>query len=159
MDAFALHLATPEATAGLGRRLAPLLRVGDVVGLSGPLGAGKSTLARGAIEAFSGEREAPSPTFPLVEIYPGPGFDLWHFDLYRLAKREDAFELGIEEAFAHGASLIEWAERVIDLLPAHALAIRLDPAGAKRIARLAGGGDWQQRLEALARAPESTQRS
>lgn len=158
LEAVLIHLASAQSTADLGRGLAALLRVGDVVGLSGPLGAGKSTLARGAIEAFSGEREAPSPTYPLVETYPGRDFDLWHFDLYRLGKAEDVFELGFEHALSEGAALIEWPERILDLLPAHALAIRIEPQGEARAARLAGGGDWPARLAALAPPPESTQR-
>lgn len=146
-----LYLPDEAATAALGAALAPLARAGDVIGLSGPLGAGKTTLARGFIAALTGAREAPSPTFALVEPYEvrpdaPDGFTLWHFDLYRLEKAEDVWELGWEEALETGAALVEWPERVAALLPEDALIVRLDPAGAGRRARFAGGGDWPARL-------------
>ncbi|MBB5517493.1 tRNA (adenosine(37)-N6)-threonylcarbamoyltransferase complex ATPase subunit type 1 TsaE [Amphiplicatus metriothermophilus] len=146
-----LFLPHEAATAALGARLAPLARAGDAIGLSGPLGAGKTTLARGLIGALTGARETPSPTFALVEPYevrPGApdGFTLWHFDLYRLEKAEDVWELGWEEALETGAALIEWPERVAALLPARALVLRLEPEGAGRRVRFAGGGDWPDRL-------------
>lgn len=148
MTDIALTLADEAATAALGGALAPLLRPGDVVALSGPLGAGKTTLARGLIAALTGARETPSPTFALALTYEAPGFSLWHFDLYRLERAEDAYELGLEEAFASGASLIEWPERIAALLPADALMIRLDAAGPGRRARLRGGEGWRTRLAA-----------
>ena len=85
----------------LGAGLAPRLGAGDVVCLWGGLGAGKTTFARGAISAWTGrDEEAPSPTYTLVQTYEGPAGSLWHMDLYRLAAPEQAYELGIEEAFA-----------------------------------------------------------
>lgn len=146
MTDVSLTLPDEAATAALGGALAPLLRPGDVVALSGPLGAGKTTLARGLIAALCGAREAPSPTFALALAYDAPGFALWHFDLYRLERAEDAYELGLEEAFASGASLIEWPERIAALLPPDALLIRLDAEGDGRRARLRGGGEWPARL-------------
>ena len=81
----------------LGRRLAAHLTPGDVVCLSGSLGAGKTTLARGAIETWTGEaQETPSPTYTLVQMYDGPRGQLWHVDLYRLKRAEEATELGLE---------------------------------------------------------------
>ncbi len=149
MTDITLPLADEAATAALGAWLAPIIRTGDVIGLSGPLGAGKTTLARGLIAALTGAREAPSPTFALVETYETPAFSLWHFDLYRLEKPEEAWELGLEEAFGSGAAVIEWPERIAALLPADMLLIRLDPDAGTRRARLRGGGAWQDRLAAV----------
>lgn len=143
----AIRLEDEDATAALGRALAPCLRRGDVVCLSGPLGAGKTTLARGLIAALSGER-APSPTFALVETYLTPQGPLWHFDLYRIARAEEVAELGLEDALSDIA-LIEWPERIAAMLPENALVIRFDAAGDGRIARIAGGGDWDERLKGL----------
>lgn len=147
MADLSIDLGDATATEALGRRLAPLLETGDVICLFGPLGAGKTTFSRGVIAALTGAKEAPSPTFALVETYEGAEATLWHFDLYRLARPEDVWELGLEEALANGASLIEWPERIIDHIPASALAIRFDYAGDGRKATLRAGENWAERLK------------
>lgn len=149
MSDITLDLADETATTALGASLASIIRPGDVIGLSGPLGAGKTTLARGLIAALTGVSEAPSPTFALVETYETPALSLWHFDLYRLEKPEEAWELGLEESFGSGAALIEWPERIAPFLPEDMLLIRLDPDRGTRRARLRGGGGWPGRLAAL----------
>ncbi|UCH74219.1 MAG: tRNA (adenosine(37)-N6)-threonylcarbamoyltransferase complex ATPase subunit type 1 TsaE [Rhodospirillales bacterium] len=146
-------LADPDATARLAVALAGLLRAGDVVALYGDLGSGKTTFARALIRALTGETEdVPSPTFTLVQSYTAPAFEIWHFDLYRLDRPEDAVELGIEEAMAEGVTLIEWPARLGAWLPARRLEVRLAYADADtaRIATLAGTGDWPERLRELA---------
>src|ERR1700728_1701643 len=122
-----LDLPEEAATAALAERIAALARTGDVFALRGDLGAGKTSFARAFIRAITRERgagddEVPSPTFTLVQIYE-PG--IWHFDLYRLRTPEEAWELGIEEAFAEGIALIEWPERLGPLLPQRRLDIAL----------------------------------
>jgi tRNA threonylcarbamoyladenosine biosynthesis protein TsaE len=147
-----LGLALPDeaATAGLGARLAPLLRPGDVVCLAGGLGAGKTTLARAIVGAAMGAPvEVPSPTFTLVQVYETPRLLLWHFDLYRLASPAEVLELGWEEAREEAAILVEWPERLGPLLPEGRLEIRLDLAGTGRLAHLAAFGDWTRRLTHL----------
>lgn len=139
-------LADEGETRAFGARLALLLRRGDVLALVGPLGAGKTTLARGLIAAATGEDDAPSPTFPLVLAYEAAGMTIWHFDLYRLTRAEDAYELGIESAFVDGASLVEWPEKLGSLLPQTALRVRLDPLGGFRRAALEGDEAWLRRL-------------
>ncbi len=148
MDA-TIPLPDETATLALGARLGRLLRAGDIVALSGPLGAGKTSLARAAIGALTGRAEAPSPTFGLVETYDAPGFTLWHFDLYRLEKAEEVWELGFEEALDGGALLIEWPERIAALLPAQTLLIRLTPETDGRRALVRGGEEWSARLMGL----------
>ncbi|HZT52092.1 MAG TPA: tRNA (adenosine(37)-N6)-threonylcarbamoyltransferase complex ATPase subunit type 1 TsaE [Stellaceae bacterium] len=148
-----LSLADEHATDALGARLAPLARAGDVIALQGPLGSGKTTLARAFIRARFGRREdVPSPTFTLAEIYTGDGPAVWHFDLYRLGSPEEAWELGIEEAFADAISLIEWPERLGPLLPAERLGITLafGASEAARRARLEPSPSWVPRLAGLA---------
>jgi tRNA threonylcarbamoyladenosine biosynthesis protein TsaE len=146
MRAIEIDLPSEAATSALGVRLAPLLHRGDVIALSGPLGAGKTTLARALIATLTQERDIPSPTFGLVAAYEASAFELMHFDLYRLERPHDVWELGLEDALSDAASLIEWPERIDALLPDHALAVRLTPSGAGRRARLLGGGDWGNRL-------------
>ena len=133
-----VELADEEATLALGARLAGEARRGDVFALGGGLGAGKTTLARGFIRALTTpDEEVPSPTFTLVQVYETRKGMVWHFDLYRLEDPEEAWELGIEEAFADGISLIEWPERLSALLPARRRQVALEIAGDRRRARLA----------------------
>jgi len=150
-----IEIALPElaATAEFARRLAPLLRAGDVIGLAGDLGSGKTTLARNLIAALSDrDREVPSPTFTLVQTYDCGALTVWHFDLYRIERPADVFELGFEDALADGVTLVEWPERLGALMPADHLIVTLlqGPTADARIARLAGRGAWAERLD---RAP------
>ena len=121
MPAFSMSLANETATAELGATLAQRLRPGDVVGLYGELGSGKTTLARAILRAAAGDPDliVPSPTFTLVEIYETARGTYWHFDLYRLEAPEQVYELGWEEALAEGIVLIEWPQRLGALLPKH----------------------------------------
>ena len=143
-----LTLADPAATDALGRKLAAILRPGDVVALEGPLGSGKTALARAAIRALtSPEEDVPSPTFTLVQSYESPQGPLYHFDLYRLEAPDQAVELGIDDAFAEGISLVEWPDRLGGYLPRRHLKIVLAAGATKdsRIARISGGAPWKER--------------
>lgn len=137
----AIPLADPAATEALGALLAGALTVGDVLFLKGPLGAGKTTLARGLIAAWTGEAEVPSPTYTLVQTYQGPRGPLWHLDLYRLEDPEEIFDLGFEEGLETALMVIEWPERMGAFAPANRIEIALDSDGDGRIARLSGHGD------------------
>ena len=149
-DSRALALPDAAATLALGRRLGARLGPGDVVCLSGNLGAGKTTLARGVIEAWTGAaEEAPSPTYTLVQTYEGARGELWHVDLYRLKRAEDAWELGLDDAFASAATLIEWPERLEGQTPRDRLDIELSPAGEGRRAVLTAHGAWRHRLDTI----------
>lgn len=149
------NLALPDlaATSLLARRLGPLLRAGDVVALHGQLGAGKTAFARALIQGLQEDpEEVPSPTFSLVQQYKIGALCLWHFDLYRISSPAEAYELGIEEAFAEGISLIEWPENLGGLLPPGRLDIYLSlPPGAGfdgtlRLVRMEAHGNWRSRL-------------
>jgi len=156
-DILTLHSASEAATQALGRALAARLRVGDVLALSGPLGAGKTALARAVIRAATGRPDmvVPSPSFTLLQIYDGGpgGAPLWHVDLYRLSAPEELIELGLEDAWQEAITLVEWPEHAGEALPAGRLDIRLAPAGetARDIA-ISGGADWARRLDGLAGA-------
>jgi tRNA threonylcarbamoyladenosine biosynthesis protein TsaE len=154
-DRPALPVALPDlaATHRLAARLAAVLRPGDVVGLAGALGAGKTEFARAAIGALGGPAEVPSPTFTLVQTYELGDLTLWHFDLYRLAAPEEALELDIEDAFAEGISLIEWPERLGALMAADWLELRLLPGDGPeaRCAELVAHGNWAERLGEIER--------
>lgn len=150
LDSREISLPDAAATEAFGQRLGAVLSGGDVICLRGGLGAGKTTLARGAISAWTGaQEEAPSPTYTLVQTYDGPRGELWHVDLYRLKAPEEALELGLEEAFADAACLIEWPERLGGYLPADRLDIALEPREGGRTARLVGHGAWRTRIDAI----------
>ena len=141
-----ITLATENDTLALGAAVAPHVRRGEVVALHGPLGAGKTTFARGFIQALAAaDEEVVSPTFTLVQVYDTPEGPIWHFDLYRLEKPGDVLELGFEDALATGISLIEWPERLGTLLPPARLDIVLASAGTARTATLSGAG-WAERI-------------
>ncbi|HAY05642.1 MAG TPA: tRNA (adenosine(37)-N6)-threonylcarbamoyltransferase complex ATPase subunit type 1 TsaE [Hyphomonas sp.] len=144
------NLPSERETQALGAALAALLRPGDVVALHGDLGAGKTTLARGLVQALLGRpEEVPSPTYTLVQVYEAPAFPLWHFDLYRLDQPEDVEELGWDET-VEGVALIEWPERAGALLPKSRLDVYLEISGEGRRARLEPRGEgWQERLDEL----------
>jgi tRNA threonylcarbamoyladenosine biosynthesis protein TsaE len=151
MPARTLTLPDEAATAALGARLARLLETGDVVRLYGDLGAGKTTLARAVIEALTGEADAPSPTYTLVQSYETrDGRLLAHADLYRLEDEDELDELGLDEALEHGMALIEWPDRAPSFAPADRLDLTLIETGkGARDAELRGHGRWEGRVDRL----------
>ena len=145
-----LHLAAPEDTARLGRWLATCLRPGDTVLLQGPIGSGKSHLARSVIQSWLGRlEEVPSPTFTLVQTYGEGANEIWHADLYRLSHPDEVIERGLEDAFGRAICLIEWPERLGRATPASALRIDFLQDGEGRRVVLAGSADWAERLSRI----------
>jgi tRNA threonylcarbamoyladenosine biosynthesis protein TsaE len=141
-------LKDETATARLGARIAAALGPGEAVCLTGPLGAGKSTLARALVRALtSPDEEVPSPTFTLVQFYEGPRLRVAHFDLYRLSNPDEAYEIGLDEALDEGAAVIEWPERLAGRLPPDRLDIEIVIGGdeAGRTVRITPHGAWEGR--------------
>jgi tRNA threonylcarbamoyladenosine biosynthesis protein TsaE len=137
-------LPDEAATAALGAKVAAVLQPGWAVCLSGPLGAGKSTLARALIRALTTPtEEVPSPTFTLVQSYEGP-LPVSHFDLYRLSSPDEAWEIGFDEALESGAVVVEWPQRLGDRQPADRLDIEIAPSadGHARVATITPHGAW-----------------
>src|SRR5260221_1140282 len=145
-----LTLRDEAATAELGALIAAALAPGDVVALSGELGAGKTALARAILRSLGVGGHVPSPTFTLVQAYETPGLTLHHFDFYRIERASELSELGLDDALEGGAVLIEWPERGMpDYLTADALKITLDPTGeTTREARSSGPQRWRDALGA-----------
>ncbi len=130
-----IPLPNPQATEAFGVSLALLLRIGDVIALFGPLGAGKTTLARGLLRGLGHDGDVPSPTFAIVQPYDPPAVRLpvAHVDLYRIEGPDELEELGLDDFLAVGALLIEWPERLPRLWP-QTLRLRLaDAEGARAL--------------------------
>ena len=142
-----MRLPSPEATEALGVRLAAQLRPGDVIALFGDLGAGKTTLTRGLLRGLGFRGDVASPTFPIVQPYDELRLPVWHLDLYRIEDEEEIVELGLDDALADGALLIEWPERLGERLWPHALrlVLRREGEGARALTAEvppAWGGRW-----------------
>ena len=118
-------LASEAETAALGARLAELARAGDVITLSGPLGIGKTALARGLIAALGHEGDVPSPSFAIVQPYEELHPPVWHVDLYRIEETSEIEELGLDSA-ADALLIVEWPERAGPRPWANALHLSLD---------------------------------
>ena len=144
-----LELIDEAATAALAARLSQAVGPGDVIALFGNLGMGKSVFARAFIRAYANsDEDVPSPTFTLVQMYAADAAPVFHFDLFRLKAAEEVIELGIEDAFADGISVIEWPDRLGAWMPANRLEVHLTAGDREcaRKARLIGYGYWQARL-------------
>jgi len=123
---FSCHLDTADTTADMARALGQHLSAGDVILLSGDVGAGKTHFARTLIQSLLTTLEdVPSPTFTLVQTYDTPHGDIWHSDLYRLSNTHEIEELGLTDAFETAICLVEWPDRLGTLTPQNALSITL----------------------------------
>ena len=120
-----MTLQDEAATAAFGAQLAGVARAGDVITLSGPLGVGKTALARGFIAALGHHGEVPSPSFALVQPYEDLDPRVWHVDLYRIEEVSELGELGLDSA-ADAVLLVEWPERAGEGAWPNALALSLD---------------------------------
>ena len=152
-----LRTATADDTRGVGAAIAPLLRIGDVLVLTGELGAGKTTLVRGIASGLGAAEHVASPTFTLVREYVTGRVPVAHVDVFRLDRVQDVVDLALDELEGGACVLIvEWGDAVEELLPDDRLRVELtteDPAGqidARRIAITSGGASWLERAEELA---------
>jgi tRNA threonylcarbamoyladenosine biosynthesis protein TsaE len=130
-DAVNLHTATPGATRKIGERIGRMLRPGDVVLLSGDLGAGKTVLAQGIGRGLGVTDPIKSSSFVIMNEYDGASLRLYHADLYRLEDPEQVAELALDELAANGVLVIEWPERAPNELPEDHLALHLAYDGAR----------------------------
>jgi tRNA threonylcarbamoyladenosine biosynthesis protein TsaE len=151
-----------EETKELGRRLGRALQVGDVVGLVGPLGAGKTTFAQGIAQGLEvpADRNVASPTFALVNEHPGR-VPLVHADLYRIERDGELRELGLDEAVDRAAMVVEWLDRFPGAVPADHLIVEIAFGGSgsgsgsdgRRLLTPRASGPRSQRLAAVLAAP------
>ncbi|MBO2516661.1 MAG: tRNA (adenosine(37)-N6)-threonylcarbamoyltransferase complex ATPase subunit type 1 TsaE [Clostridiales bacterium] len=122
--------ASREDTENLGRALAKQLRAGDIVLLDGPMGAGKSELARGIARGLGITGSVPSPSFTILNCYDRGTVPLYHFDWWRVGDESELYDIGAEEYMGgDGICLIEWFEKGPSLLPENALRIIIRPTG------------------------------
>jgi len=148
---FIRYFAATEADLmAFGGRLQPLLKPGDVLALTGELGAGKTTFSRGLIQSALGQdEEVPSPTYTLVQTYELGSHELWHCDLYRLAAPDDVLELGLIDMEPDIISLIEWPDKMGRHLALDALNVHIAFKDDGREVILSGPPVWAERLKGL----------
>lgn len=147
---------TEQETKRLATALSRITHAGDVWALFGTLGMGKSVFARAFIESLTGAKEVPSPTFTLVQIYPTPDFDIFHYDLYRLKSPEEIWELNIEEAVYGGVCLIEWPEKMGAYLPKNIFRVQIKSLSdnGRRIEIQVDSDEKQNRILKSKRVPD-----
>ncbi|MGQ0793584.1 MAG: tRNA (adenosine(37)-N6)-threonylcarbamoyltransferase complex ATPase subunit type 1 TsaE [Deltaproteobacteria bacterium] len=143
----ALQTRTAEQSALVGEIIGALLNAGDVIALSGGLGAGKTVIVKGIARGLGIEDEPNSPTFVIMSGYDGGRLPLYHFDLYRLAGVEEMDAIGYEDFFyGEGVAAVEWAERAVEAFPPHTIAISVeipeDGAADLREIKIEGDRNW-----------------
>jgi tRNA threonylcarbamoyladenosine biosynthesis protein TsaE len=151
LTAAVLRLPTAAATRALGAGLAELLRAGDLVVATGPLGAGKTVLTQGIGAGLGVTGPVTSPTFVLARVYTGGRLPLVHVDAYRLGSVEEVDDLDLDASVASSVTVVEWGAGLVEALAEARLEIRLTLAGEARRAELVPvGAAWADRLAALA---------
>jgi tRNA threonylcarbamoyl adenosine modification protein YjeE len=133
MSRFEFTLTTLTALSNLAQKIAPQLRRGDVLALSGELGAGKTEFCRTLLRVLGVSGDIPSPTFTLLQTYEANGLLIFHFDLYRLQSPDELDELGWDDALSEGVTLVEWPQRAQARLPKRSvcLSFSLMPDGTR----------------------------
>src|SRR3954469_9782703 len=155
-SSFSIVLPNEQATRRLAADVASVLKPGDLVTLSGDLGAGKTAFARALIRLLAGDEamEVPSPPFTLVQTYALPRFAVVHADLYRVTHAGELAELGVDEAAENAVVLLEWPDRAAEALPADRLDIAFTLAPHlginQRNVEITGHGAFAPRIERLA---------
>ena len=147
-----MNVATPAAMRALGVSLAGVLRAGDLVVLTGPLGAGKTVLAQG-IGAGLGVRErVTSPTFVIAHVHRGGRVPFVHVDAYRLSSVAEVDDLDLDASLAESVTAVEWGGGLVESLAESWLAVRIDRAADSEVRTVTfepAGGDWPARLATL----------
>jgi tRNA threonylcarbamoyladenosine biosynthesis protein TsaE len=152
-----MRLATAADTRAFGERLAALLRAGDLVILTGPLGAGKTVVAQGVGAGLRVRGEVTSPTFVIARVHPGPRVPLVHVDAYRLGAVTDPVgevdALDLDASIEESVTLVEWGSGLVEQLSDEFLEVRLDrfDDDSRRVTLVPRGGDWVDRISALDR--------
>lgn len=127
-ESYVLSAGSEEETVAIGEKIGRLLKAGDVIAMTGTLGAGKTTITKGIAKALGIQDTVTSPTFCLVSEYDSGRMPLYHIDAYRLTGEDDFLNLGVEEMlYGKGVSVIEWSENVGSCLPKRTIHMALSP--------------------------------
>lgn len=153
-NSFDFYSHSPEQTRRLGMRLGEFLHPGDVICLQGDLGAGKTTFVQGIAAGWGSLDDVSSPTFVLVNVYrKAQGAELYHFDTYRVESALEAEELDLDDMLSKGPLVIEWPERLLNILPEEKLWIKLEyiDENLRKITFIPGGDRHTRLLEEFRR--------
>lgn len=145
-----IYLPLEHDTVQFAERMATILGAGDTLLLSGEIGAGKSAFSRAVIRSLAGAQiEVPSPTFTLVQTYDVGSVEIWHCDLYRLTHPDEAYELGLDEAFETAICLIEWPDRLGKTKPTGTLTLHFEALTNGHAVSFSANADWATRLDKI----------
>lgn len=150
-----MRLSTVEETRAFGERLAAVLRPGDLLILSGPLGAGKTALAQGIGAGLGVAEQVTSPTFVIARVHHGGRVPLVHVDAYRLGTvadpRAEVDDLDLDASVDDSVTVVEWGEGMVEQLADAHLEVRLDRRedDSREVVLRASGGDWERRVAGL----------
>jgi len=149
-NVFSYTSKSEQDTVGLGEEISKIAKKGDCFALYGTLGMGKSVFCRAFVQSLTDAEEVPSPTFTLLQTYGAKDFEIYHFDLYRIKKSDEIFEMGMEEALHQGVTLIEWPEPMAAYLPRNVFKVEITPAGqVRKITISTTDEDKAKRLSAI----------
>ena len=154
MQRISITSNSPKDTEKIGAAIAKFLNKGDIISLSGELGTGKTCLIRGIVSALGGGHNVTSASFTLLSRYEA-SMPVYHFDAYRLDDPAQALYLGLDDyIFGDGVTIIEWGERISDILPDGCLFIEIEYLDDedRRITIFSDSKDWQDRLSVLRRS-------
>ncbi len=142
-------LSNLKETKNFASTLAKSAKTGDIITFNGDLGVGKTSFIQFFIQSLTNKTlEITSPTFNLLHLHKLDECEIWHFDLYRIKNKEEIYELGIEDAFNYGISLIEWPDIINDILPKDRLEISISFGNNEysRELNLKAYGSWQNKI-------------
>jgi tRNA threonylcarbamoyladenosine biosynthesis protein TsaE len=143
------NIKQESKTKFLAEKLSSICNKGDILAISGEMGAGKTTFIKYFIKKISKIKNIPSPSYNIMLSYETEKFTIYHMDVWRLKNCEEALSLGITDMFDKSIFLIEWADKIQSILPSNSLKLFIDNINNKKVLRLEGNKKWNMRLKNL----------
>ena len=145
----AYNIKKESNTKYIAESISDICNNGDVIALSGELGSGKSTFAKYFIKNLIKANSVPSPSYNILLTYNSKNKTIYHMDAWRIKSENEALDLGISEMFEKSIFIIEWAEKIKNIIPSNSLKIRIKIEKNKRTLLIEGNVSWKKRLKSL----------